>query len=180
MAGDEKQGDKLTLKQWKFIEYFLGEANGNATEAGRLAGYTSPNVQAARLLANVSIRKAIDERLAPLAMSANEVLNRLSEHARADVADLDDLIRVETVDGEPKITIDLKGARRKGVSRLIRKITPHRNGVTIELHDAQAALDKLARCHGLYKDKLDVTTTDTPPRLDVPRADERPKSEGQG
>jgi len=34
-----KDSDKLTLKQQLFVEAYLGEAKGNATEAARIAGY---------------------------------------------------------------------------------------------------------------------------------------------
>ena len=34
--------NKLSYRQEKFIEYYLGEASGNATQAARLAGYKHP------------------------------------------------------------------------------------------------------------------------------------------
>lgn len=52
---------KLTLKQQKFVDAFI--ETGNATEAARLAGYTGkPNVIGPRMLANVSISRAIEKR----------------------------------------------------------------------------------------------------------------------
>jgi phage terminase small subunit len=36
-----RQGNKLTLKQRRFVEAYCGEAAGNATQAAKLAGYSS-------------------------------------------------------------------------------------------------------------------------------------------
>lgn len=180
MAEPDKGSERLTLKQLKFVEYYVGEANGNASEAARMAGYAAPVIQGCENLRKPNIRTAIDERLAPLVLSTNEILHRLSEHARVDVGDFEDLITINEVEGEIRMSIDLKAAKRKGVSRLIKKITPNRNGVSIEFHDAQGALDKLARCHGLYKDRLDVNTTEAPPRLNVPETDDRSAQGEQG
>lgn len=57
---------ELTLKQKRFVEAYLGEANGNATEAAAIAGYEgerkSLRVIGARNLKKPSVRLAIDER----------------------------------------------------------------------------------------------------------------------
>ncbi len=49
---------KLTSKQQKFVESYVG----NATEAARSAGYLQPHSQGSRLLENVEILKAIEAR----------------------------------------------------------------------------------------------------------------------
>ena len=46
-----------------FVAAYLGEANRNATEAARIAGYAHPVQQGPRLLGNVGIKTAIDEHL---------------------------------------------------------------------------------------------------------------------
>ena len=48
----------LTIKQKRFIDSF----DGNATESARKAGYKNPNVAGSRLLANDSIKEAIQSR----------------------------------------------------------------------------------------------------------------------
>lgn len=48
-------GRKLTHKQRRFVEAYMGEACGNATEAARLAGYASPEGSAADLMGNPKI-----------------------------------------------------------------------------------------------------------------------------
>lgn len=138
--------DGLSYRQRLFVAYFLGKANGNATEAARLAGYAHPHVQGTRTLANVSVRVAIDARVAEAAMSADEVLARLSEHASGDIADH------LKVNEHGDISLDFKSAKKADKLRLIKKIRPTRYGTAVEFYDSQAALDKLAKYHGLYSD----------------------------
>lgn len=82
----DEPADKLTTKQRVFVEEYL--TCWNASEAARRAGYAAPhNIQGPRLLSNVSIQTEIQRRLAEKAMSANEVLARLAEHARGSMGD---------------------------------------------------------------------------------------------
>jgi phage terminase small subunit len=73
---------KLTAKQRLFIEAYIGEANGNATQAARIAGYTgTDNTVAQRgfeLVRNSKIQPFISQRVTEAAMSATEVLHGLS------------------------------------------------------------------------------------------------------
>lgn len=52
-----------------------------------------------------------------------------------------------------RYTLDLRTAKRKGKFHLLKKLKPGRNGIEIEIHDPLAALEKLARYHGLLKDR---------------------------
>lgn len=52
---------KLNLQQEKFVSAYIGEANGNATEAARMAGYKQPRMHGSRLLTNDDIAAAIAE-----------------------------------------------------------------------------------------------------------------------
>lgn len=152
----------LTYKQRLFVEAYLGEAGGNATQAARMAGYQWPNKVAERLVGKSGIRAAIDARLTSAAMSANEVLARLSEHASAD---LGDFINVGP-DGTP--SIDLRRAKRAKRTRVLKKLKVKTKTFTtdrgesvevqseIELHSPQFALDKLAQYHGLYAPRTDA------------------------
>jgi hypothetical protein len=135
--------DRLTFRQRLFVSYYLGESNGNATDAARRAGYADPNSQGPRLSVNVSIRAAIDAKLEGPALAADEVLARLSEVASVD---MDDFVRITARGG----TLDLKRARERGKTHLIKSLRPTKYGLAIELHDSQAALEKLGRYHGLF------------------------------
>lgn len=62
----------LTDKEYRFANYYLGEARFNATEAAKLAGYSERTArqQGSRLLTNVYIEKYIQSR-------SNEILDSL-------------------------------------------------------------------------------------------------------
>jgi len=139
--------EDLNHRQRLFVEAYLGDAAGNASEAARIAGYAHPGQVGERLLKKVEIRSAIDARLAQAAMGANEVLARLSAMAAGD---LSDFIKVDA-DGEP--SLDLAKARRRKKLGLVKKLTPTKFGWSIEMYDAMAALEKLGRYHGLFTEK---------------------------
>lgn len=52
---------QLTAKQLMFVSAYVGAANGNATEAARIAGYAEPNKQGPRLLVNVGVAEHVAE-----------------------------------------------------------------------------------------------------------------------
>ncbi|MDT2583549.1 terminase small subunit [Lactococcus petauri] len=80
---------KLTKKQQDFADYYieLGNAEKAAIKAGYSKSYARGNAH--KLVANVSIKKYIDERMEKLAseriMSAQEILERLSLIANAEI-----------------------------------------------------------------------------------------------
>ncbi len=55
---------KLSERERRFVEHYMGAAAGNATQAARLAGYskTTAEKQASRLLGKVGVQQAITER----------------------------------------------------------------------------------------------------------------------
>jgi phage terminase small subunit len=139
----------LTTRQRLFIAHYCECWNG--AEAARRAGYAekSANVEGARLLANASISAAIKEHIDQI-MPAGEVLQRLADHARAT---MDDFTNAETE------TLNLGKAKRAGKMHLIKKFsrteTDKSTHVSIELHDAQSALEKLGTYHGLFKQRIE-------------------------
>jgi phage terminase small subunit len=74
----------MNAKRRLFVEHYLGAANGNATEAARMAGYKKPRQEGTRLLSFAVIQELISKRVTEAAMPANEVLQELSDIARAD------------------------------------------------------------------------------------------------
>lgn len=52
---------KITAKQRRFVQAYTGKAQGNATEAARIAGYKHPNQKGPELVKIGSIEKAIQE-----------------------------------------------------------------------------------------------------------------------
>jgi phage terminase small subunit len=157
---------RLTKKQQRFIdEYF--KANMNATEAAArvydVKDRASANAIGAENLAKPSIRDEIEKRLATYAMTANEVLFLLAEHARANVDELLD------TNGTPSVAI----AREKGKMHLIKKIKTKTFKIgeetvieqELEIHDSQSALVQLGRYHKLFTDKREVELGDKTRKL---------------
>jgi hypothetical protein len=165
-----KAARKLTAKQEAFTEGYL--ANGfNGTKAAAEAGYNG-NRHTLEQVAHENLRKPeiasrVRERLDGMAASADEVLNLLGDHLRADVADFDGLFL-------PDGRIDLNEARRLGISRLIKKLeyepvslranteapacgkcgshpVQTRFKTKVEFHDSQGAARTLVQVHGLLK-----------------------------
>ena len=139
---------ELTNKQKLWLEEYL--QCWNATEAARKAGYKNPRHSGYENRTKPYIEKRIRQRLRESAMSADEVLSRLAEQARGTIADF---IDASVASGIP----DLTEAREKGLLHLMKSISWTKQGMRIELYDAQAALVHLGRHHGLFKDQVEIT-----------------------
>lgn len=131
----------LTRKRRVFIEAYL--ACWNATEAARRAGYAHPDSQGSRLLGIVSVREAVEARIAELEMGADEVLTRLAQQARGE----------HTAYIEADGSVDLEKMIADGKAHLIKGTRPTRNGLVVEFYDGQAALALLGKAHGLFVDR---------------------------
>lgn len=154
----------LTVKEQAFIEHYLTCWNG--AQAARDAGYSAKTAkeQASRMLTKVNIQEAIQARLAELKMSADEVLVRLSEHARGSLApfirrDTDgDLYGFDLSDTQP-----LHLLKKASVTRRRQKDDRDEvvtlETITIELYDAQAALALLGKHHKLFVERVEHSGT---------------------
>jgi len=85
-------------------------------------------------------------------MQADEVLLRLAEQARGLDSDF------FTLGGE----LDAAAIARADKTHLIKKTKQTKYGLEVELYDAQAALEKIGRALGIFKDRLDLTTGGEP------------------
>ena len=81
----------LTNKRRVFIEEYL--KCWNASEAARHADYAHPGSQGHSLLKILEIQEEIERRIEEKAMGADEVLTRLAEQARSDIANMDKTLR---------------------------------------------------------------------------------------
>ena len=165
---------ELTGKQKIFIDAYL--SNGfNATEAARTAKYKG-NENTLSSVGYENLRKPeisviINERLNEAAMSANEVMARLSKIARGDVNDL--------LDDDGKF--DLAKARRLKRTGLLKKLKNKRTSkrvdsitegdednretletalvyeeVEFEMYSAHEALRDLGKYHKLLNDRHEI------------------------
>jgi phage terminase small subunit len=148
----------LTLKQSAFCDHYV--LTGNATDATIKAGYTLDRDSAAqigsRLLRNVKIQAELKRRFGISVASSSEVLETLTKHARADLTDV--------LDSNGNLSWSKAKAKRL-LKKLKTKRTVRRtkDGEEIEditheyeIHDPQAALEKLGRFHKLFTDKVET------------------------
>lgn len=155
---------KLNIKQKLFVESYL--CTFNATQSAIEAGYSKKTAYSIgqRLLKNVEIKSEIDKRVSEKIMSADEVMLRLSDIARASHMPF---VRI-TSDGF--VYFNFADPEAHKYFHLIKKIKTKRKRelkglvewegewVEVELYDAQAALLTMAKYHNLITDKVDITS----------------------
>lgn len=124
---------ELTPRQSRFVDEYLLEPN--ATQAAIKAGYSKKgaNGTGARLLANVSIQKAIEyrqqERAKRTQVDADYVLHRLTEIDQLDIADiLEDDGKAKPIKEWPKAwrqsisAVDVQEIMNGDLETVIRKV----------------------------------------------------------
>lgn len=160
----------LTGKQAAFVEAYL--RTRNKTQAARDAGYAGDYWTLASIgyenFKKPEIAEAISQRISETCMTADEVLERLGQEARGDMADFWD---IPEDGGEP--VMNLARAKAEGKTHLIKKLKVKRtvrvmtkdDQVTeitttetdIDLYDSQAAKRMIGQNHGLFTDKVELT-----------------------
>lgn len=134
--------DALTDKERAWVDAYLARGL-NQTAASRSMGYKAPERHGLRMSKIVGVQAAIKERLAAAAMEADEVLHRLSDMARASIE--------EILDGVGQISLD--GIVASGRAHLVKGYSMTQHGPKVELHDAQSALNTLAKIRGLATER---------------------------
>lgn len=184
----------LTPKQTIFVLEYLN--CWNASEAARRAGYSPKTAgsQGDRLLKDAEVAAEIEREIAERQIKPAEVLSLLTEHARSRLGDFfkvsdrwtthplaeDEIIdERDVIDAQGntkhewfvrRTVIDRAKLTDPKASRLVRKFSETKNGVSIELHDAQAALEKLGKALGVLTDRMAVTTQEV--IAELPKVDD--------
>jgi len=153
----------LRNKQKAFVEAYL--RCFNATEAAKNAGYSEVSARsiACKLLTKDNIQALIQERLAEMKMSADEVLLLLADQARSSVQPF---IKVTE---QGFVYFDFSQPEAMKHLNLIKKIKSKRTRriegrgdmaeewedeyVEVELYDSQAALKLIGSHHKLFTDE---------------------------
>lgn len=181
------KSEKLTTKEKLFVEFYLGESRFNGTDAARRAAYSAKSENALSQQARVLLRKPqiqmqIEARISEAAMSANEVLSRLSDIARGKVTDV--------VDENGKFNLEL--AKRNEKDGLLKKLKTKRTSkqvnkfvdgdgesgeaeefetslvyeeVEFEMYSAHEALRDLGKYHKLFTEKHEITGANGAPLM---------------
>ena len=155
----------MTNRQRVFVEEYL--RCWNATEAALRAGYSEKTARSIghENLTKPDIAAAIEQRLSEMHMGTDEALSLLADMARGDIAEFMDVTQMGFVlqllgeNGERKNTRLIKRIKQKTTTFIAKKESEEDREVheiEIELYDAQAAIDKVLRVAGKYKDTLDL------------------------
>jgi len=162
----------LSNKRQLFVNEYLRDFN--ATQAAIRAGYSprSARSQGNRLLTKDDISTAIKAIIDEKAMTADEVLLRLADMGRGDLADLMELttagftiqLMIQNDAGQwipnPKTKL-IKKIKQKVTTYLGKKEDSEDREIIeteLELYDAQAALALLGKHHSLFIDRTDITS----------------------
>ena len=98
---------KLTLKQERFVNAYLGEAKGNATEAARIAGYKHPHVAGSQTLANPRIAARVKQDVEKAGITAEAILAELADVGFADWRDFIEVIARDKTGKPTRVRMDL-------------------------------------------------------------------------
>ena len=113
--------DDLPPKRAAFVLAYLGEAQGNGTEAARIAGYASPETEAYRLLRNEQITAVVEsvrkEAYSAKIMSFEEMAAALSAIARGDIGEA-----VTDLAGQPTGEVISKPSDRIAAMKQLAKV----------------------------------------------------------
>ena len=87
MTETDKELKALNLRQLKFVTEYV--ATGNATRSAESAGYCHPNVQAFRLLENISVKAAITAKRSEIMQDSEDKLASYVAQLEAESRDAD-------------------------------------------------------------------------------------------
>jgi hypothetical protein len=145
---DPETGEELlTTKEYLFVEYYLGAAQGNATQAALMAGYSAKTAQevGAQNLSKLIIQKRVEQRKLEAKVSTDEVLLGLGDVMRGSLEDFFDVTKTGW-------KLNLKKAQERGKLHLLKKLSYDKRGKpTIELHSSLDAKKTFVRILGLEK-----------------------------
>lgn len=154
--GGESASDRLNPKEWAFVVALM--QTRSKTQAAIVAGYAanSAHVTASRLLKKAKIQAALRELYQQSAMSAEEVLSRLSQHADASLRPFYDVEKgvfvFDTEDAKANFHLIKKLKQTTRTTKDGESYTT----VEVEVHDPQAALVHMGRYHKLFIDRTET------------------------
>lgn len=157
----EPKEDGLTGKQRAFVAEYLVDLNG--TQAAIRAGYavSGAAVEAHRLLRNANVAAGIDEAMAQRpGVTRAWIVDELAKIARANAGDFFEWGREGvTVKDSAELTDEQRGV----VAEISETKTQHGGTVRVKLSDKQAALEKLGKALGMFKDRHEFSGPDGGP-----------------
>lgn len=147
-------GREMNNRQQVFVSEYL--KCWNSSEAARRAGYNGrSDVIGSRLLGDVSIKAEIETRLSEIKMSSGEVLVRLANMGRSNIADFAHISKGSELIAMGDNAAVVKKFKHK---KYYPKDADPYDEIEIELYDAQSPLINIGKQHGLFSDHHIVET----------------------
>lgn len=160
MEEKKQEKIKLTPRQKLFCQFYIGEANLNATKAAIRAGYSTASARfiGSENLTKPNIAAYIEKKLDELTMTSAEVLAGFTAEAKGSIADV----------LEPDGTFNFEAMCERGADKLVKKLkikktvrrehgskdeieeTTHE----FELYDAQTAKIHIGKARGIFTDNV--------------------------
>lgn len=161
---------KLTNKQKRFIDEYLVDIN--ATQAAIRTGYSKRSAAAIgnENLLKPAIADEIKRRIKEMGMPAEEVILRLGDMARGDLADLMDVttsgFTIKLMDKDERGNL-IVSPKTKLIKKIKQKVTTYLSKkedgedreiieTELELYSAQEALNLLGKHHKLFTDNVQI------------------------
>jgi len=156
---------KLSDKKRAFIDAYFA-CKFNATQAAIDAGYSAKtaNEQAARLLANVSVKEAVEERRGEIEeqnrLKISEVVDELR---RVGFSDITQVVEWSGNSIKIKNSADLPPEVRACISEVSETPGKHGSTIKVKFHNKVAALELLGRYLKMFTEKVELTGKDGEP-----------------
>jgi phage terminase small subunit len=145
--------NKLSAKRQRFVDEYCVDFNG--TQAAIRAGYSanSAAIQAARLLINDNVKKALDEKRLEIAESSKlKVSDVIDELRNIAFSDITQVISFNNSKAKVKSSRKLSEDAKKTIA----SVSQTQNGLTVKLHDKVKALELLGRYLNIFTDRVEV------------------------
>lgn len=170
-------------RERRFIEAFMGEAAGNATEAARLAGYSPKSARriGTRLSSKVHIRAAIEQRQSVREQQSDiDAARVIKELARIGLSDVRKLFREDgglkafkDMDDDTAAAlagvdvVEMAGGAKIGGAEGVQHVAMFTKKV--KFWDKPKALEMIGRYLAMWKDKVGGEDQPEPLRIEVTR-----------
>lgn len=174
----------LSPKQRRFVDEYL--VDRNATNAAKRAGYSADTAysQGSRLLKHVEVAAIIKKaeafekaKVVKRARLAGLTKERwLAELRSIALANIDDVATVKTEEWSGKkgrissvqsVVVKDTEDRPRTIGRAIKKITPTKHGVSVEMHSKSSALQDLGKHYGWLKNEVELNLPESGVKVEI-------------
>lgn len=143
-----------------FIRAYLGKANGNASEAARMAGYegNNPGAFGAYYLKKPQVKAAIAEHQKRMQKRFEVTEEKvIAEYAKIAFSDMRDVAKWSGDYVSFLASEELTEEAARAVSEISSTPTEYGQAMRIKLHDKKSALDALSKKLGLFVERKQIT-----------------------